>query len=258
MPAKPITIHDNRQAFLDLAKAGLKVFPVTQDKRPLVKWKTEAPTDLATIERWIRKHPDAMPAMPTGLENGIAALDLDRKDGKDGFATIKALGFDPEALTPVIVETPTGGGHLVFRHVPGLRSSAGQIGPGVDVRAEGGFIVAAGAVNGKGVYRLLSGSLTDDLPLFPKALMPRLKAKDAGQREPTGLPFHIITAALMALPNDDAAVAAFDVGGEVFADKAIKQRAQNELLEVPPMRTGLDAKRRYFDREGTCRISQDR
>lgn len=206
-----ITLQINRQAALDLAGAGFPVFPVNQDKRPLVKWKAAATTDLAKVKAWWRKWPDAMPAMPTGEASGLAVLDLDRKGGKDGFASIKALGLNPNALSPVIVETPTGGGHLVFRHVPGLRSSAGQIGPGVDVRAEGGFVVAAGAVNGKGAYRLLSGGLTTDLPPWPEALMPPARPPlDAGQGEPTGLPFHVIAAATMALPNDGDAFASRD------------------------------------------------
>jgi hypothetical protein len=210
MRSNPIAIHDNLQAFLNLAKAGLPVFPVNQDKRPLVKWKTAATTDLGQIRRWIAKWPDAMPAIPTGESSGLAVLDLDRKDGKDGFATIAALGFDPDTLSPVFVATPTGGGHLIFRHAPGLRSSAGQIGPGVDVRAEGGFVVAAGAVNGKGAYHLLSGSLTDDLPLWPEALRaPSRQPREAGQSEPTGLPFQVVKAALFALPN----------GGDAFASR---------------------------------------
>ena len=209
--ATSIRIPQNLQAALDLAEAGIPVFPVNQHKVPLVKWKAAATTDPAKVRRMWKRWPDAMPAIPTGEASGLAVLDLDRKDGKDGFAALRALGFDPDTLSQVMVETPTGGGHLIFRHVPGLRSSAGQIGPGVDVRAEGGFVVAAGAVNGKGVYRLLSGSLTGDHPLFPEALMPPARPPlDVGQGEPTGLPFHVIAAATMALPNDGDAFASRD------------------------------------------------
>lgn len=206
-----ITSRKNLQAALDLAGAGIPVFPVNQAKRPLVKWKAAATTDLGQIRRWFAKWPDAMPAIPTGEASGLAVLDLDRKDGKDGAATIKALGFDTDTLSPVMVETPSGGGHLIFRHAPGLRSSAGQIGPGVDVRAEGGFVVAAGAVNGMGAYRLLSGSLKGDLPPWPEALIaPSRPPREAGQSEPTGLPFHVVKAALFALPNDGDTFASRD------------------------------------------------
>ena len=206
-----MAIEGNLQAALDLARAGFPVFPVNQAKRPLIKWKAAATTDLGQIRRWFAKWTDATPAIPTGEASGLAVLDLDRKDGKDGFATIKALGFDPHALSPVMVETPTGGGHLIFRHAPGLRSLAGQICPGVDVRAEGGFVVAAGAVNGKEAYRLLSGSRKGDLPPWPEALMPPARPpREAGQGDPKGLPFPVVNAALFALPYDSDAFASRD------------------------------------------------
>ena len=103
-----ITYHPNLQAALDLAKAGIRVFPVTPDKRPLVKWKTEATTDPAKIRRWWRRWPDAMPAFATGDESGIDVLDLDRKDGKDGFKALAALGIDPADLSWVAARFGTG------------------------------------------------------------------------------------------------------------------------------------------------------
>jgi len=145
-----ITLQYNRQAFLALAKDGFKVFPVTQKKRPLVKWKNEATDDLAKIDRWLAKWPDAMPAIATGAKNGIAAFDFDLKDGKDGAATLRALGLDPDTLSTVVVQTLTKVNHLIFRPTPGLRCSAGQIGPGVDVRAERGLSWQPGQSMAKG------------------------------------------------------------------------------------------------------------
>lgn len=245
-PSKPMAIRDNLQAALDLAGAGFPVFPVNQAKRPLVKWKAAATTDLGQIRRWFAKWPDAMPAIPTGEASGLAVLDLDRKDGKDGAAAIKALGFDPDTLSPVMVETPSGGGHLIFRHAPGLRSSAGQIGPGVDVRAEGGFVVAAGAVNGMGAYRLLSGSLKDDLPPWPEALMaPSRPPREAGQSEPTGLPFHVVKAALFALPNDGDAFASRDewlrIGMALHAESDGSEEGQEAWDEWSSQWPGYDS-----------------
>lgn len=244
-PPKPMAIRDNLQAALDLARAGFPVFPVNQAKRPLVKWKAAATTDLGQIRRWFAKWPDAMPAIPTGEASGLAVLDLDRKDGKDGTATIKALGLNPDTLSPVMVETPSGGGHLIFRHTPGLRSSAGQIGPGVDVRAEGGFVVAAGAVNGKGAYRLLSGSLKGDLPPWPVSLMAPSRPREAGQSEPTGLPFHVVKAALFALPNDGDAFASRDdwlrIGMALHAESDGSEEGQEAWQEWSSQWPGYDA-----------------
>jgi len=98
--------------------------------------------------------------------------------------------------------TPSGGRHAIFRWEEGMGNSALGLPLGVDVRGEGGYIAAPGATHAGGTYRLLSGSLTDEPPSLPEALKPRLKAKEPGLGEPTGLPFHVFRSALMALPNN--------------------------------------------------------
>lgn len=198
----------NLKAALALAKAGKAVFPARADtKRPHVKdWQNIATTDPAKLRRWWRKWPDAMPALPTGERNGIAVLDLDQKNDKDGAAALLELGHDPAAMIGPSIATPSGGRHIYFRHQPGLRTSADKIGPGVDVRAEGGFVIAPGAVNGKGVYGKLSGPLKRlfaDLPEWPAGLKP--PPREPGNKstgEKTGLPFAELADAFMAIPND--------------------------------------------------------
>lgn len=192
----------NLQAALALAKQGIAVFPAGPDKRPMVKgWQDVATADTDQIERWWAQFPNAMPAMPTGKQNGIAVMDVDLKDGKDGAAGLRAIGHDSDLLSPVQSETPTGGRHILFRWPDGMGNSNAGLPEGVDVRGEGGFIIAPGAVNGKGAYRLLSGSLGDALPEWPPALLPRRLSTDPGEAQPTGLPFAIIESALRACPN---------------------------------------------------------
>lgn len=208
-----ITYHPNLQAALDLAKAGIRVFPVTPDKRPLVKWKAEATTDAAKIRRWWRKWSDAMPAFATGDESGIDVLDLDRKDGKDGFKALDRLGIDPAGLSWVIVETASGGWHLYFARKPGLRCSVGQGDlAGVDVRADRGFVVAPEAVNAKGRYSFLKGGLADldeearkitGLAPWPAALPMQARVRSAtgvDTANPSGLPLAVLQSALMTIP----------------------------------------------------------
>lgn len=167
--------NPNMAAALKLAKAGIPVFPVSQDRKPLVKWKDAATDDAAQVRRWWGRWPDAMPAMPTGSKSGISVLDLDMKNGKDGFAALRSLGLDPDTLSHVRVQTPSGGGHIYFRHRKGLTNSASKIADGVDVRGEGGYVHALGAVNGKGVFEVLDTHIADDvlgLPEWPDVLKP--------------------------------------------------------------------------------------
>lgn len=183
---KSIYSNENMQAASAMATIGIPVFPCD----------------------W----PNAIPGFPTGAASGIDVLDLDRKDGKDGFAALAALGIDPAALSFMIVETASGGWHVYFEHVPGLRCSVGQEKDGlagVDVRAEGGFAVAPGAITSKGRYRFVSGDLRTlslvDPPPWPDALpvQPRpLREGATGAAQPSGLPLAVLRDAMMALPLD--------------------------------------------------------
>ncbi|MFH0244443.1 bifunctional DNA primase/polymerase [Streptomyces sp. HK10] len=88
----------------------------------------------------------------------MIGLDLDRKNGVDGVATLHHLaaqhGFDvPRTLT---VCTPTGGYHLWFTAPEGVAvpNSAGRLGPGIDVRGTGGYLVGPGSRGRNGLYGL--------------------------------------------------------------------------------------------------------
>ena len=95
--------------------------------------------------------------------------------GADGLASLKEaeleLGRLPDTFT---VATPSGGEHRYFS-VPkgtGLKNSASELGPGVDVRANGGYVVAPGSeLVGKGWYKTTrhlrsQPCLRDGLPGF--------------------------------------------------------------------------------------------
>lgn len=105
----------------------------------------------ALIKRFWAKFPDAMVGVPTGHAIGAFVLDVDIKTKDDGTVingheSLAALedkyGPLPETAT---VTTPRGGRHLYFKHVPGFKNTADKIAPGLDTRAEGGFVVAAGS-----------------------------------------------------------------------------------------------------------------
>ena len=125
------------------AAQGLPVFPISAaNKIPNVKWSTEATTDAKQIVFWWQRWPLAMIGMPTGKRSGYVVLDIDRKNNKDGFATLLEKGWDIPR-NAVEVCTPSGGGHFYFRLKPGqeIRNSASKIGPGVDIRGEGGLVI---------------------------------------------------------------------------------------------------------------------
>lgn len=129
------------------ASRGWYVLP-TRERRPIIKeWETRATADpLDARDAWFPR------GDWTGCNIGIAPgpsglviLDVDRKKGKDGFATLAKLGIElPDTYA---VRTPSHGEHHYFAAPPGveIRLSASQIGDGLDIRAWGGMIVAAGS-----------------------------------------------------------------------------------------------------------------
>ncbi|MCL4188847.1 MAG: AAA family ATPase [Rhodobacteraceae bacterium] len=206
-----VSRNDNFSAAMALAMRGLPVFPAGPDKRPLVKdWQARATADPGAIRRWWRKWPDAMPALPMGRRSGLAVLDVDRKNGKDGMAALRKLGHDPAALSPVTIATPSGGLHAYFRWPEGMGNSPAGMPAGVDVRAAGGYVIAPGARGLKGRYRAKGDDLVDlllvgpeMLPEWPEALRPRARsANDAPPAEPGQIAMKTLRAALLAVPND--------------------------------------------------------
>ena len=74
-----------------------------------------------------------------GIATGeIIAVDIDRKNGKDGFRW-PALAELPLTRTQA---TPSGGEHRLYRLPPGrrLRGSLSGLFDGVDIKADGGYI----------------------------------------------------------------------------------------------------------------------
>jgi hypothetical protein len=100
-----------------------------------------ASRDVATVARWFGAKRVNI-GIATGAVSGIIALDIDPRH--EGDETLLALERKHSAL-PATWRFLTGGGgeHMLFRH-PGrdVPNSAGALGPGIDVRGDGGYIVA--------------------------------------------------------------------------------------------------------------------
>jgi hypothetical protein len=148
-------------AALEYAKRGWFVFPVhgidaagqctcgiecdTPGKHPRTNnGVKDASADADQIRAWWTKWPDANVAVATGSASNLVVLDLDIKPGKDGRAALRVLEAQhgPLPTTPK-VETGSGGEHLYFSHPGGLvANSVGLVAPGIDVRADGGYVVA--------------------------------------------------------------------------------------------------------------------
>jgi putative DNA primase/helicase len=132
------------QGALGYATRGWPVLAVQPGgKVPLVSdWPRQATTDAEIIRNWFDQFPNAGVGIVTGPASGLVVLDI---DGPRGEETLTTLEQQYGKLPPTYaVRTGGGGRHLYFRYPPDqlVRNSAGLIGPGLDIRADGGFVVA--------------------------------------------------------------------------------------------------------------------
>lgn len=108
-----------------------------------------ATADPAQIEAWWTRWPDANIGVATGAASGFVAIDEDPRNGGDD--TLRELESKHGKL-PHTVEQLTGGGgrHLCFAH-PGVyvKSRCGVL-PGIDVKADGGYIVVEPSLHKNG------------------------------------------------------------------------------------------------------------
>ncbi len=235
-PSRQDTTAHNLHVALTLAEAGIPIFPAEMvanigrqgtTKKPCVKdWQAKATTDPKTIRGWWTKFPQAFPGIPTGPISGLALLDLDVKDGRDGIENLRVLGYDLDDISPIAVRTTSGGEHRWCSHVEGLRNTSQKIARGVDTRGEGGWGAAPGSVTPKGQYEVVDGTLEDfcdlvsliGLPPFPADLVPAHTTHEATDGiEPTGLPWSAFLDALDQLDNSGDAFPSRDDWFRVLA-----------------------------------------
>ena len=145
MSSNKLTAFEKRA--IPLAKRGFNVFPITEGHKqpPLVKFKEQATTDIDVIKRWAKKWPKANAGIHC---KDLIVVDIDVKKDKDGIKTLEQLKNDSVLELPdtYCVTTPNQGLHAYFKHAGGVGNSVSSIGEGLDIRSNGGYVLAAGSV----------------------------------------------------------------------------------------------------------------
>ena len=143
-------------AALVIAGKGKPVFPVNIHKRPLTAHGfKDATTDPDAIRALFSMQGAAGIGMPTGPASGLLVIDRDRKNGVDGIAACQELEADLDRLPETLRQrTGSGGDQLFFPYPDGvdLPCSAGKVGPGIEIRSAGGYVVLPPSVNEAGPY----------------------------------------------------------------------------------------------------------
>ena len=146
-----------------------------------------ATSDVAMVAEWWLRWPGANVGICTGARSGLLVLDVDVEHG--GVAALEALVRERGPL-PKTPEAWTGGGgrHYYFLH-PGVsvRNSAGRLGDGLDVRGDGGDVVAAPSLHVTGrPYRWIRQLGDTRLAEPPPWLYADVREARGGGRAPEG------------------------------------------------------------------------
>ncbi len=147
---------------------------------------TGATTDEATIRAWWTRWPSANIGGAMGGASRLVALDSDPRHGGDASLFDLAEVHGSEWLNTARQKTGGGGDHFFYITSVGveLRNTTGKIGPGLDTRATGGYVVLAPSLHASGARYELAGEF-DPQPV-PVHLL------EAWTREETAPPAKVV------------------------------------------------------------------
>lgn len=154
------------------ADNGWRVIPIPAGRKfpeGITRWQDKATTDHDTIDAWWNEHPDHGIGIATGPGSGIWVLDIDDYDSyRDLEQRHEPL---PDTLTVI---TGSGGYHFYYRHPDGIdirNNASTRLGPGLDVRGDGGFVVAPPSVHPNGRTYEWDAGQPDEIAEAPQWLI---------------------------------------------------------------------------------------
>jgi hypothetical protein len=141
-----------------LAKNNWCVFPCKEkDKTPITANGYKAASkDINTLQTWLKKTPNANIGIATGKKSGFFVLDIDicHEKGKYGDISLAQLESEHGKLPDTVqVITGSGGIHYYFKTPDDcltIPCSTGKVGQGIDIRGDGGYVIAPESIHPNG------------------------------------------------------------------------------------------------------------
>lgn len=102
----------------------------------------DATRDVGQVQKWWTWWPESNIGIATGAISGVFVIDVDPRNGGDD--SLEALESENGPL-PATVRAFTGGGgqHFFFKMPQGVSRFRKELAPGIDLKADGGYVVAA-------------------------------------------------------------------------------------------------------------------
>lgn len=173
-------------AALKAIKDGFEIFPLRENRKDPVY--SGGCRDATRSEKAVKIHWRRYPNHNYGIAAGKDLFFLD-VDGPAGEASLQALCSMQGSLPQTVTVLTANGRHIYFKSGGVLiGNSAGKLGPGLDVRGDGGYVVGAGSIHPSGhVYRYADGLAPESIAIAegPQWLL-RLARK--ASRPPTAAP----------------------------------------------------------------------
>jgi hypothetical protein len=171
--SRDLRVHEAEKAFI----LGWSHTPLHGKKPVFRQWQRQPRTDLDSLRKWAEA---GNIGIRTGQASGIIAIDDDTDDG----SAAERLGL------PATVTVLTGGGgkqHYYKAPAVSLGNSASGLAPHVDVRADGGQVVAVGCIHPETgrTYVWAPGLSPDEIALadLPPEMVARIKALEGGGKK---------------------------------------------------------------------------
>lgn len=209
----------------------------------------DASTDPLVVAAMWTRYPGANIGVRCGVTSGLAVLDVDPDHG--GIVTLTRIESELGVLPGTVMAiTGRDGLHLLYRHRPGIGNGCNRWGAGLDLRGEGGYIVAAPSVHPATGTRYRwsgDGSWAHPLPAWPEAQLPITRplptpvvssARTPGQGPLAGLVTVVVDAA-EGDRNNRLNWASYRAGEHV-RDGRLEARVAAAALYDAAIRVGLD------------------
>jgi hypothetical protein len=168
----PSHLSELGAAAAELAALGFPVFPLhsptggacscprglacggSAGKHPRIEgWQRQATTDPNTLRGWWERWPDANVGIATGGALRLVVVDVDGDAGRAAWSELEAE-HGPAPTLRASTGRPGGGEHRYYRLRPEHDASAirnkVRFAPGLDIRAEGGLVVAPPSLHASG------------------------------------------------------------------------------------------------------------
>jgi Bifunctional DNA primase/polymerase, N-terminal/Protein of unknown function (DUF3987)/Primase C terminal 1 (PriCT-1) len=145
----------------------------------------DATTDIAIITAWWEQWPFANVAIATGGSRWV--LDVDPRHGGD--TTMTTLVAQNGAIPPTPTVATGGGGNQFYLHYPPdvvIRSRSG-VAEGIDVRGDGGYVIAPPSIHQSGVHYEWLTPLDIPLGVAPAWLLAMVAQRPTVKPEPNAL-----------------------------------------------------------------------